>query len=291
MNAHLRSLLARLNRRPAEMHKGDCGRVLVAAGSTGMTGAAYLAAESALRCGAGLVLLAVPAQLCAIIEIKATCVISMPVASTDDGAFAPEAADELADALEACSVALVGPGIGTRRATAEFVHRLLDRVRHPVVIDADALNIMAGDADALAALGERVPVVLTPHPGEFARLTGLSTAQVQRDRSRLASRLAQSLKAVVVLKGRGTVVTDGRREYINTTGNPGMATAGSGDVLAGMIGAFIGQGVECFDAACLGVERHGAAGDVAAERKGALGMTAEDILSAVPEVLKEPSSS
>jgi len=287
MNAHLNSLLGELNRRRPDAHKGDCGRVMVVAGSAGMTGAAYLAGEGALRAGAGLVTLVVPEKLNPILEVKTTCVMTFPAPATGDGAFAPEAAEVLGELTTTCSVMVVGPGIGRRGPTAEFLAGLLAAAQSPVVLDADGLNIVASRPAVLEALAGCVPAVITPHPGEFARLLGTSTDDVQANRTDLASQFARRMNVVVVLKGYGTVVTDGKRQYVNATGNPGMATAGAGDVLSGMIGAFIGQGLDTYDAACLGVERHGRAGDIAADRRGVLGMTAADILDAVPDALKQ----
>jgi NAD(P)H-hydrate epimerase len=230
----------------------------------------------------------VPQPVNAVLEVKSTCVITAPMPATPEGAFAAEAAGAVRDLATGCSVMVVGPGLGTRPATADFLARLLPGVRCPIVVDADALNILADRRDVLETVARSVPVVVTPHPGECARLTSSTIDEIQARRREMARQLAQRTGAVVVLKGHATAVTDGEHDYVNGTGNPGMATAGTGDVLAGMVGAFIAQGLSAFDAACLAVERHGAAGDIAAESLGFLGMTAEDILAAVPEALRAP---
>ena len=178
---------------------------------------------------------------------------------------------------------LAGPGLSDTAGTLDLVRELLTRCRVPMVLDADALNVLAPVKGGLA--GPRA-LVSTPHPGEAARLLGISTAAVQRDRHGAAARLVEAVGGVIVLKGAGTIVTDGMQTYTNSTGNPGMATGGSGDVLAGLLAALLAQGMEPFSAACLAVHAHGRAGDLVAARLSQTGLTAEDLPNALAEVLE-----
>ena len=270
-------------RRP-DTHKGDYGRVLVIAGSEGMTGAAGLAAEAALRAGAGLVRLAVPRSLYPIVAGPLSCFITKPLPETVEGSIRAAALDEVLPLLEETDVVAIGPGLSRSGETRDFLIGLIPQLRHPAIIDADGLNLLAG---RLEVLNEVVPeLTLTPHPGEAARLLGTSAAEVQRDRLGSAVKLSRQTGAVVVLKGHGSVVTDARRYYINETGNPGMATAGAGDVLLGVMAGLSGQGLAPFEAAQLAVYVHGVAGDLAKERFGEISMTARDILESLPEAFK-----
>ena len=266
--------------RGKDANKGDFGRVLVIAGSRGMVGAACLAASSALRAGAGLVKLAVPHSVWDVAAAKLTCVMTVGLAETADGMFAERAADAaLAEAAWASVVAL-GPGVGRAHETGAFVRRLIRAIEVPLVLDADGLFHIAGMLDLLVSRGH--PTVLTPHPGEMARLLRCDVAAVQADRRKTASDFAQRCGVVCVLKGAGTVVSDGARTYVNTTGNPGMATAGTGDVLTGVIAGLLAQGLSAFDASVLGVHLHGLAGDVAAHKRGYHGLIATDLLDSLP---------
>ena len=175
----------------------------------------------------------------------------------------------------------MGPGLGRAESIRELVHWVVDSVKVPTVLDADALNALSAQTDILSDL--RRPLIITPHPGEFARLTGRSTAEIQGDRETHAIALARADHLIVVLKGARTVVTDGRRVYVNTTGNPGMARGGSGDVLTGVIAALIGQQLPPFEAAQLGVHVHGLAGDIARDQNGEIGMIAGDIVDSLPD--------
>ncbi|HXG62587.1 MAG TPA: NAD(P)H-hydrate dehydratase [Planctomycetota bacterium] len=270
-------------RRP-ETHKGDYGTVLVVAGSPGMTGAAYLAAEAAYRAGAGLVVLACPERVADILSIKHTCGIVRP--------FPPRAAARrvLAEAARS-TAAVIGPGLSRDPAAVRLVRELVARLEIPFVLDADGLNAFEGRAELLARA--RAPRILTPHPGEAARLLGRTAGDVQADREGTARELARRLGGIAVLKGHGTLVTDGRRLFRNRTGNPGMATGGSGDVLAGVLGALLGQKIEPFEAACLGVEVHGRAGDLGARDLGEVSLMATDLLAYLPRAFlgKERKSS
>jgi len=275
--------------RPAESHKGTFGTVLVVGGSRGMAGAAALAGRAALAGGAGLARLAVPDRILDTVAALAAPCTTLPLACSPAGRLHPRAAVEVLRALADADVLALGPGLGCDSDTTMFVRGVLENIGtetadRTVVADADALNCLAR-IGGLAALSSRPgTMVITPHPGEAARLLRCSAQDIQGDREAAASRLAES-GAVVLLKGQGTVVTDGRRLCVNTTGNSGLATGGTGDVLTGLIAALLAQGLSGFDAAVLGAHYHGLAGDLAARRKGEAAMTAEDVLNCLPEAL------
>ncbi len=269
--------------RPADAHKGAAGLVLVVAGSRGMAGAAALVGSAALRAGAGLVRVATADAALDTVAGLAPCCTTAPLA--DDGAcITADVAGTVLRLADGQNALAMGPGLGQTEGVARTVRDVLAEATLPVVLDADALNVLGDEAGAVLA-GSRAPAVLTPHPGEAARLLGSSATEVQADREAAAASLA-GMADVAVLKGAGTVVTDGSRLYVNETGNPGMATAGAGDVLTGVLTALVASGMEPFDAAVLGVWVHGRAGDLAAERLGPLGLTAWDILGCVPEALR-----
>ena len=274
-----------LPRRPRDSHKGDYGRVLIVAGSPGMTGAATLAGKSALRAGAGLVLVACPAGLNTILEVKLTSCMTRPMPETREGTLRRRAARDILALSDTWNTLAIGPGLSNHPETCALVLSVLPRWKGAMVVDADALSHIATDVSVLGRCHERM--ILTPHPGEFSRLTGLEPSVIQDDRSGTAARFAREHQAVIVLKGHRTVVTDGERAYTNQSGNPGMATAGSGDVLTGSIGALLGQGMVPFDAARLGVHLHGIAGDLAARSLGEVSVTAEDILDHLPAAIRK----
>ncbi len=276
-------LLPALPRRRRDAHKGDFGHVLVVAGSPGMTGAGCLAARAAQRAGAGLVTLALPRSLNLAAEIAASSVMSMPLPETEDGVLGLEAASQVLAQAERFDVLAIGPGLGRSQQTRRMVRRLVTNAAVPVVVDADGLNALAEDLQPLRR--RRAPTILTPHPGEMSRLAALEgTAQVQEDRVGVAQGFAREHGCIVALKGAGTVVTDGERVRINETGNPGMATGGTGDVLTGLVAGLLCQGLDPFDAARLGAFAHGLAGDLAAQTTGELSLVAEDMLACVPKV-------
>jgi NAD(P)H-hydrate epimerase len=283
--------LPRLPARPADAHKGHFGRVLVVGGSRGMIGAPALAANAALRGGAGLVTVAVPETVQLTVASLCPCATSLALHCGPDGELTPQAARQMLTAAGRCDVLAVGPGMGVSAGAGQLVTAVLD-LKKPVVMDADALNNLA----RIDRWPERrhCPAVLTPHPGEFATLTGRSIDEIQADRQgsavgaiRLwaAEAKAGDAPLVVALKGAGTVVTDGRRALVNRTGNPGMATGGTGDVLTGLIAALIGQGMGLFESACLGVHVHGLAGDLAAEKLGQVSTMASDLVELLPQAL------
>jgi NAD(P)H-hydrate epimerase len=270
--------------RAPDSHKGTFGRVLVVAGSRGMSGAAILCATGALRGGAGLVHVALPADILPIVAAGNPCYMTAPLPYGDEGRLAGGTEEEVLRLAEANDVVAVGPGLGNTPAVAAVVTALLERTRKPLVIDADGLNVLHGRTDRLRG---RPATVLTPHPGEFGRLTDTPIAAVQVRRQELAARFAGEHGVVLVLKGHGTVVTDGGRVFVNPTGNPGMATGGSGDVLGGLIAALLGQGLEPFAAAQLGVYLHGLAGDLARDDLGAPSLIATDLLAYLPRAFRQ----
>jgi NAD(P)H-hydrate epimerase len=274
--------LPTLAKRPADSNKGMYGHVLVIAGGRGMAGAAALVGASALRSGAGLVRVACPAEVQPTVASFEPSYMTYPLESDEDGLirFQP-ARRALGRLLEQADVLAIGPGLGQSSEIRELVHWVVEEVTLPTVLDADALNTLAGQTETLADL--RRPVVLTPHPGEFARLTGRPVREIQADREGHAVALAQADHLVVVLKGVHTIVTDGSRLYVNDTGNPGMATGGAGDALTGVIAALIGQKLGAFEAAQLGVHVHGLAGDIARDQNGEIGLIAGDIVDSLPD--------
>jgi len=274
--------------RMPDAHKGDCGALLVIGGSVGMTGAAAMCAQAALRCGAGLVTVAVPESLNDIMEIKLTEVMTFPVPQTESRTFAAAGADRILDRCRSADAVALGPGISSQAETAQLVRKLTSEVEAPLVLDADGLNAMAGFTDIFKA--RTAPLVVTPHPGEMARLTGTDSASVQADRISAARRAADDWGAVVVLKGAGTLVAGPDGDvYVNPTGNAGMASAGMGDVLTGCIASFMAQGLDAFGAAVAGAYFHGHAGDLAARMEGVAGLTAGDVIRHLPLALRRLS--
>jgi ADP-dependent NAD(P)H-hydrate dehydratase len=276
--------LPTLPARRLDSHKGDYGRALLVVGSRGMSGAAVLAGTAALRGGAGLVRIAVPEHIAPVVAAGNPCYMTAPLPQADDGRFSAAAVAPLRELVNESDVVAAGPGLGRSAAITEIVRALVREVSGPLVLDADALNVLADHRDDLR--NRNVPAVLTPHPGEFARLLGSDTASVQADRAALATRFAADFKSVVVLKGHGTVVADGTQVFINPTGNPGMASGGSGDVLTGLTAALLGQGLKPFAAAQLAVYLHGLAGDLARDRLGEVSLIATDILEQLPAAFR-----
>jgi NAD(P)H-hydrate epimerase len=279
-------------RRRRDAHKGDFGRVLVVAGSVGMTGAAALCSEAALRIGAGLVYLAVPMSLNDIMEVKLTEVITRPVAETPRRTFSAEALPQIEELAQGCDAVALGPGIGQSEELSELVAQLVQRLDRPLVLDADGLNNLSARTARPGAelLRQRQfgRTVITPHPGELGRLLGLSPAEVQSDRFGAASSAAERFGCIVALKGAATLVAqEGKLTHVSPTGNPGMASGGTGDVLTGMIVGLVAQGVEPFEAACAGVYLHGLAGDVAAQQVTEACLTAGELLQALPEAVRK----
>ena len=272
--------------RPTHSHKGTYGRVFVAAASTGMTGAAALTSAGALRVGAGLVTLGTPKSLNPILEVKLTEVMTLPLPETAEGSLALEAKSHIIEAVERTkSVLAIGPGLSQHPETVALVHSLVRESSAPTVIDADGINALSKSKDILSSLSPQT--VLTPHPGEMARLIGGSVEVLEQDRIGIAQRFAETHNLTLVLKGAPTVVARGNGEvWINSTGNAGMATGGMGDVLTGLIAGLMAQKVSPFDAAVLGVYLHGLAGNIVAESIGMHGLMAGDVLNQVPKAIK-----
>jgi NAD(P)H-hydrate epimerase len=286
-DVQLVTALPRLPPRQADSNKGNFGRVLVVAGSRGMAGAAVLCGSAALRGGAGLVRIAAPREVVPIIAASNPCCMTAPLPNDADGRLDPSAEAEILALARTASVIAIGPGLGHTSAMTALLVDVLGRVQLPVVLDADGLNSFVHH---IALLRREAPLILTPHPGEFARLLNIEIKAVQAHRRELAAAFAAENNVVLLLKGHRTVVTDGKRVYENTTGNPGMATAGSGDVLTGLIAALVGQGLEPFAAAQLGAHVHGLAGDIARSEIGEIGMIATDILERLPRALDRAKS-
>jgi hydroxyethylthiazole kinase-like uncharacterized protein yjeF len=271
--------------RPSDAHKGHTGHLLVVAGSTGKTGAAAMTTTSAMRAGAGLVTLGIPASLNPILEALVVETMTEPLPETVKGILGETSFDRIADLLSDKKCLAIGPGIGTAPETQMLFFRLLQENTKPVVIDADGLNQLAGHTEILKDLNS--PVVLTPHPGEMARLIGTTAADIQKDRIKCARDFSEKFNVHVVLKGARTVVAhpDGR-VFINPTGNPGMASGGMGDVLTGIIAGLMAQGHSPELAAHAGVYLHGAAADSLAKNKGPFGYLATDVMNTLPETIK-----
>ena len=272
-------------RRP-DANKKDFGHVFVIAGSSGYTGAAYFASQAAMLSGSGLVTLAVGKSIYPIMAAKLNEVMVKPFFETKDYSLSLLAEKEILNFAQNCDCVVIGPGISQNKETQSLVRSLTGRIDKPMVLDADGLNAVAGHLEILKKAP--APLVLTPHPGEMARLTGKDAAEIQANRIGIALEFAHQYNIVLVLKGQGTIVARPNGDhYINETGNAGMASGGTGDCLAGMIASFIGQGVEPFDAAIAGVYFHGLAGDLAAKEKGLMSLVATDLLNKLPEVLKK----
>jgi len=267
--------LPRLSPREPNSHKGDYGRVLLIGGSRGMSGAIALAGMAALRSGAGLVTLAVPDVCLETVAALDAAYMTLPLPCDQQGRIAATAKVELLARSASATCIACGPGLGSSSELQELVAWMYQSLPQPMVFDADALNALALHKEILNQAGG--PRILTPHPGEFRRLIGKVTASSEELASD-ATRLATQWQAVVVLKGHGTLITDGQQSERNTTGNPGMATGGTGDVLTGVIAALVGQGLPPFDAARLGVYTHGLAGDFARDELGEVSLTATDLI-------------
>jgi len=260
-------------------HKGDFGKILLLCGSRGYTGAAYLAAMGALRCGAGLVFLGVPGSIYQVEAVKLNEAVVFPLPD-EGGKLSEEAVSEILQRLPQMDAVLIGPGLGQSEGVFQVVKMVLEKAACPVVLDADGINVLTVHKDILR--GRTTPTILTPHAGEFARLGG----SIGDGRQTAAEKMAAELGCIVLLKGHNTVITDGNTTYINPTGNPGMAVGGSGDVLSGIITALLGQGVRPLEAAACGAWLHGAAGDLCAREIGQYGMLPTDMVTVLPRLLK-----
>jgi ADP-dependent NAD(P)H-hydrate dehydratase len=275
--------LPRLPDRLPDAHKGHFGFALIVGGSRGMGGAVALAGMAALRGGAGLVRLAVPDSCLDTIAAFEPSYMTLPLPADPGGRISREALDTIRQWIDWATVVALGPGLGRSQRLDELVGRLYRELPKPMVVDADALNALATQPAILAQ--HSGPRILTPHPGEFARLTG---KQVEGEAAEEAAvQLAARCGIVLVLKGHHTLTTDGKRRAKNTTGNPGMATGGAGDVLTGLITALACQGLEPFEAAQLGVHLHGLSGDIAAAELGEVSLIASDLVEFLPDAFEE----
>ena len=274
-----------LPKRAEDANKGSCGKVFITAGSRGMTGAAYLAARAALRCGSGLVTVGTPESEQRVLACKLTEAMTVAL-PCKDGIISRDAAFEIVKRCKGADAAVIGPGLGRSRDIMTVIEELVKAYDKTLIIDADGINALSENIDILSE--KKCSVILTPHPGEMSRLTGLAIDEIQADRENIAKDFAEKSGAVVVLKGKGTVIAapDGRIS-VNETGNCGMATGGTGDVLSGVIASFAAQGLEPFEAARLGVYIHGRAGDIAKDCIGIHGLLAGDVAEALPKAIKE----
>ena len=263
--------------------KSDYGKLLIIAGSRGMTGAAYLASEAALKSGAGLVTIACPESINVVLENKTTEVMTLPL-SDKDGHFAYTAVSEIINKINSFDAVLIGPGIGRSDDVGEFVKAVLKNSDVPVIADADALYAVAQDKTVLREC--TCDLIFTPHAMEMSRLTGLDISYIEENRLEVSKEFSEETGAVLLLKGHHSIVTaPSLTQYINSTGNPGMASGGSGDVLAGIIAAFVARGIDTDIASAMGAYIHGMAGDVAKEYYGEESLSAKNILECLPEAL------
>jgi NAD(P)H-hydrate epimerase len=279
------SLQTKLPHRSASAHKGNNGHVLILAGSPGKTGAAAMAATAAMRGGAGLVTLGIPDSLNPVLETMVTETMTVGLAETVEQTIDEKAFDAIGSLLDGKQCLAIGPGLGTHPSTGRLLTRLIEESTLPIVMDADALNLISSDASVLKK--SKAPMILTPHPGEMSRLTGHTTGKIQADRSESARSFALSNEVHLLLKGAATVIaTPEGTVFINPTGNPGMAAGGMGDVLTGLIAGLISQGMEPGEAARTSVFLHGSAADKIAARWAPVGYLATEVMNEIPTAMK-----
>ncbi len=275
-------------KREKNSHKGSHGKLGIIAGSPGLTGAAYLTAQAAHRSGSGLTSLFIPSSLNEIMESKLTEVMTIPVEDHGLSIFTETGLDKVIKNLKAKDVCSLGPGIGTDKRTSQFIYQLLENIELPLLVDADGLNILADKLELLKSYD--YPKILTPHPGEMSRLLDQNLTSILDDPITAALELTKRTNSIVVLKGSTSIVTSPDGDiYFNTTGNPGMASAGTGDVLTGIITSLLGQGYKPYIAAVLGVFIHGHAGDLASRDLGEYGLVASDLIDYLPLAFKSLS--
>lgn len=275
-----------LLRQKKNVHKHTFGHVLILGGSPGMLGAGCLASLAALRTGAGLVTLGIPKSLNLTAQKKvANEVMTLPLGETQRQTLSVKAFPSIEQFCKKCQAVALGPGMTTEAGTQKLVWKIIEQLKQPLIIDADALNNLVGHLPLLTKTV--TPKILTPHPGEMARLLGIKKDRVEKNRSQIAQNFARQYRCVLLLKGYQTIVASPEgKVYTNTTGNAGLATAGSGDVLTGMIASLVGQGLSAFEAARWGAYLHGKAGDLAAKTKGKVSLIASDIIEYIPEAIK-----
>lgn len=287
---HLLSMATVVNMlplRPEDGHKGTFGHLVVIGGSSRFPGSVKLVCRAAYRSGVGLVTAAVPKTIHSIIATSLTETMMVALSDTEEGSLSESALEDALLFCETKSCVVVGPGLTTHPSTSRFARKFCMQCPLPMVLDADALNAWADMPERFAQMIQQrkaKEIIMTPHPGEMSRLTGAPTKEIQADRATFAARYAEQWNAGVVLKGKGTIIASPDGDvYINPTGNNGMATGGSGDVLAGIIGALLAQGRPAVSAACVGVYVHGWAGDLAAKEKSIQALIASDIIEALPK--------
>jgi hydroxyethylthiazole kinase-like uncharacterized protein yjeF len=269
---------------PQDAHKGTFGRTLIIAGSKGMTGACALAGKAAARCGAGLVTIGIPESLNDILASKVTEVMTLPL-EENFTSISEKALDKALEFSLNCDAVAIGPGLSQNPETKSFVRSFVRRCRKPLVIDADGLNALAEDIAAFK--DAQCPIIITPHPGEMARLLSTTIEDIQANRVKSVKMAAEKFSSVAVLKGASTLLaTKEGKLFINPTGNPGMATGGSGDVLTGIIVGFLARGFLPKEAAISAIYVHGLAGDLAAQKFGEISMLAGDIIDFIPKAIK-----
>jgi NAD(P)H-hydrate epimerase len=274
-----------LPKRKRDSHKGNYGRVGIIGGSKGMTGAPYLATQAALRSGSGLVYTLVPKSLENIMAVKLTEAIIKPIEDENKGFFTLKSIEDIKKEIKSMDVLAIGPGFGVDIERAQLLREILNYFKGPIVLDADGINCIALDPSTLA--NREGITIMTPHPGELANFLKKTTKEIQGDRINYSKYVSEKYNVIMVLKGVNTIITGKGEIFLNPTGNPGMATAGSGDILTGIIASFIGQGLNSFKGAVLGVYCHGLAGDIAKLDKGEYGLIATDILENIPYSIKK----
>lgn len=274
-----------LPRRNADFNKGNCGKAVIITGSAGMAGSGCLSSKACLKTGSGLVYVAAPASMINIYQSVVPEAIAIGL-EEENGILSLQSTDKICGTIKKCDVVAIGPGLSADKCIYCILESIADKIDVPVVLDADALNAAANDTGIFKKF--RNEVVITPHPGEMSRLTGLETNYIQSNRLEAARKYAELWDVIVVLKGANTIIADPKgNAYINPTGNAGMATAGSGDSLTGIITSLAGQGAPALEAAVAGAYLHGLAGDMAAEEKGQYGLTAMDIVEYIPYAIKK----
>ena len=277
--------LVELPERAKDTHKGSYGRALFISGSSSYLGAPYFSALSFLKAGGGLSYLATPKSISPFLASKGSEVVFAPQMETDSGSLALESKEELLEFSRSVDMVILGPGVSLDSETQELVRELAKRIEVPLLIDGDGLTAIAAETELIR--GRKAPTILTPHSGEMSRITKMGVSEVNKDRVNVLQKTARELNAIVVLKGAHSLIGyPDEKVYINTSGNPGMATAGSGDALTGTIAAMYGMGLPIEEATRVGVFMHGFSGDLAAADKGEDGITAQDIVDYLPDALK-----
>ncbi len=279
------TLKGTLPKRRRNSHKGDYGKALLVCGSVGYSGAAFFAAEAAVRSGAGLVFMGVPSDIYTISAVKCNEAMPFPLPSDELGRLSKNASGEILERLRSCDACLIGPGLGRSEGVSYIVSQVIKNCRMPLIIDADGINAVSENINILDEAA--CPIIMTPHEGEFSRLGG----SVLKGREQGASHFAREHKCTLILKGSGTVIAFEDGSILrNMTGNPGMAKGGSGDVLAGILTALIGQGISIRDACAAAVWLHGRAGDISKAELGEYSMTPTDLINTLPKAFRELSA-